>query len=174
MDLRYPIGRFTWSGVNTPGQRAHLIDEIAATPERLRAAVTDLTVAQLETPYREGGWSVRQVVHHIPDSHLHSYIRFKLALTEEQPTIKPYNESRWAELTDARTGPVETSLGLLEQLHERWVLLLRALSPDDFARTFQHPERGIVSLDANLAMYAWHGAHHVAHIESLRQRLGWR
>ena len=174
MDLQYPIGRFVWSGASSDSDRKRYIDEIAEAPQQLRAAVAGLSDAQLDTPYRPGGWTVRQVVHHVPDSHLNSYVRFRLALTEKEPTIKPYDESQWAELTDARTAPIEASLALLESLHARWVLLLRSLNPDDFAREFRHPELGTVSLDKNLALYAWHGRHHVAHITSLRDRMGWK
>ena len=174
MDLRYPIGRFAWQGPNTSDDRARYIDEIGRTPARLRAAVDGLTEEQLNTPYRPGGWTVRQVVHHVPDSHLNSYVRFRLALTEETPTIKPYAESKWAELADARSAPIENSLTLLDGLHARWVLLLRSLNPGEFAREFRHPELGVVSLDRNVALYAWHGRHHIAHITSLRERMGWR
>ncbi len=174
MDLQYPIGRFEWSGVNSDDDRKHYIEEIEQTPARLRAAVRGLSDAQLDTPYRPGGWTVRQVVHHLPDSHMNSYVRFRLALTEDAPTVKPYDEGRWAELADARTAPIEISLALLESLHARWVLLLRGFKPDDFAREFRHPEMGMVSLDRNLAIYAWHGRHHVAHITSLRERMGWK
>jgi uncharacterized damage-inducible protein DinB len=173
MDLQYPIGRFEWRGENSEQERRRYLDEIERTPSDLRAAVAGLSDKQLDTPYRPGGWTVRQVVHHLPDSHLNSYLRFRLALTEEEPTIKPYQENRWAELADARTAPVETSVALLESLHGRWILLLRGLGPQDFARQFRHPERGMVSLDWNLAHYAWHGRHHVAHITSLRERMGW-
>ena len=174
MDLRYPIGHFAWSGRSSESERKRYIDEIAEAPAKLRAAVAGICDAQLDTPYRPGGWTVRQLVHHVPDSHLNSYVRFRLALTEKEPTIKPYDESRWAELTDARTGPIEMSLALLESLHARWVLLLRSLTPEDFAREFRHPELGTVSLDKNLALYAWHGRHHVAHITSLGERMGWK
>ena len=174
MDLQYPIGRFSWSGPNSEDDRKRYIDEIEQAPARLRAAVTGLSNAQLDTPYRPGGWTVRQVVHHVPDSHLNSYVRFRLALTEKEPTIKPYDENQWAELTDARTAPIEMSLTLLESLHSRWILLLRGLHASDFAREFRHPELGTVSLDKNLALYAWHGRHHVAHITSLRERMGWK
>ncbi len=176
LDLRYPIGRFNRESEITPAKIAGWIDEVAAAPAApaaLRAAVAGLTTEQLNTPYRPGGWTVRQVVHHLPDSHLNSYVRFKLALTEDDPVIKPYAEDRWAELHDARTAPVETSLVFLEALHQRWVALLRALTPPDFARTFRHPERGQMRLDDTLALYAWHGRHHVAHITGVRQRLGW-
>ena len=174
-DLRYPIGEFKWEGKMTEDERRRFIDTIAEAPGRLRAAVEGLSSQQLDTPYRPGGWTARQVVHHLPDSHLNGYTRFKLALTEEEPTIKPYDERRWAELEDARTAPVEISLALLESLHERWVRLLRSLAPADFARTFRHPELGLgtVTLDQYVALYAWHGRHHVAHITSLRKRMGW-
>jgi len=174
MDLQYPIGRFAWSGPNSENDRKRYMDEIEQAPARLRAAVAGLSDAQLDTPYRPGGWTVRQVVHHVPDSHLNSYVRFRLALTEKEPTIKPYDESQWAELTDARTAPIEMSLALLESLHARWILLLRGLKQSDFAREFRHPELGTVSLDKNLALYAWHGRHHVAHITSLRERMNWK
>jgi hypothetical protein len=174
MDLQYPIGRFEFPREVSNEDRARFIGEIAQTPANLRAAVTGLSEQQLETPYRPGGWSVRQVVHHVPDSHMNSYVRFRLALTEDEPTIKPYEESRWAELADSRTARIETSLVLLESLHERWVLLLRSLTPSDFKRQFRHPELGVVSLEKNLALYAWHGRHHVAHITSLRERRGWK
>lgn len=129
--------------------------------------------AQLDTPYREGGWTVRQVAHHVPDSHMNAYVRFRLALTEERPTIKTYEEARWAELADAKTAPVEVSLALLEPLHERWVRLLRSLSAGDLARTFTHPEHGVRTLEWMLFLYAWHGRHHTAHITELRKQKGW-
>jgi hypothetical protein len=157
-----------------PDQRGEWLGEIEATPARLRAAVEGLTEAQLETPYRPGGWTVRQVVHHFADSHLNAYIRFRLALTEKAPTIKPYDQELWAQLPDARTAPVEISLKLLETLHARWVMLLKTLKPEDFARALMHPELGRVTLEKYLAMYAWHGRHHVAHINGLRERSGWR
>jgi hypothetical protein len=173
MDIRYPIGQFNWSGQNTPAQRAAAINDIAAAPQKMRSAVARLTEAQLDTPYREAGWTVRQVAHHVPDSHMNSYIRFKLALTEHEPTIKPYDEAVWANLIDAKTAPIEPSLGLLEGLHHRWVLLLRSLSDTDVMRKFNHPELGIVTIDQYIALYAWHSKHHVAHIISLRERRGW-
>jgi hypothetical protein len=174
MDLRYPIGPFHYDGPLADEPRQHLIEQIEAAPARLRAAVEGLSPQQLETPYRPGGWTVRQVVHHLPDSHLNGYIRFRLALTEDEPTIKPYHEERWAALHDARQAPIDSSLVLLEALHQRWVLLLRALTAPDWARTFIHPEFGAVSLDMHVSTYAWHGRHHVAHITSLRERMGWR
>jgi uncharacterized damage-inducible protein DinB len=173
-DLRYPIGPFSFDGPLTPDQRARHLARIAATPAALRAAVAGLSDSQLDTPYRPGGWTVRQVVHHVPDSHLNAYVRFRWSLTERHPTIKPYAEARWAELPDARTAPPEISLDLLAALHRRWLLLLERLGPDDWSRTFHHPDQNReLSLDEALALYAWHGEHHVAHITSLRQRMGW-
>jgi len=172
-DLRYPVGPFTFEGKLSDLQLSQAIDDVAQTPARLRAAVTGMSPEQLDTPYRPDGWTVRQVVHHLPDSHLNSYIRFKLALTEDQPTIKAYDENEWSGLSDARTAPPEVSLDLLEALHRRFVLMLRSLEPKDFARTFIHPEIGVVSLERNVALYAWHGRHHVAHITSLAERMGW-
>jgi hypothetical protein len=171
-DLQYPVGKFEFPESVSPSDLAGFLDQIAGAPARMRAAVTGLTDAQLDTPYRPGGWTVRQVVHHVPDSHMNSYTRFRLALTEDSPTIKPYDEARWAELADARL-PVEPSLTLLESLHARWVPLLRSLSAADWKRTFRHPELGLVSLENNAALYAWHGRHHVAHITSLRMRMNW-
>ena len=173
MDLRYPVGQFNFSGILSSEERASLIAEIAATPGRMRDAVSGLSNEQLDTPYRPGGWTVRQVVHHVPESHLNSYIRFKLAMTEDEPTIKPYFEDRWAQLQDALVSPTEPSLDLLDALHRRWVWFLRSLKDEDFDRTFQHPEQGLVSLNKNVALYAWHGRHHVAHITTLREREGW-
>ncbi len=173
-DLRYPIGKFKWEGQTSDQQRRQHIDEIAVAPARVRDAANGLNEQQLDTPYRPGGWTVRQVVHHLPDSHMNAYVRFKLALTEQNPTIKPYEEARWAELTDGRTAPLEVSLTLLDSLHHRWVMLLRSLAAADWARTFQHPELGPMTLEKNLALYAWHGKHHVAHITSLRERNGWK
>ena len=173
MDPRYPIGKFQQPLEATPALRQQAIEIIAETPAKLRAAVAGLSPAQLDTPYRKGGWSVRQVVHHVPDSHMNAYVRWKLALTEDEPTIKPYAEDRWAELADTQSTPIEVSLALLESLHTRWVRLLRSLGPDDWKRNFRHPELGVVSLEKNLAIYAWHGKHHVAHVNELRKRMGW-
>jgi hypothetical protein len=172
-DLRYPIGKFERPENVPDDQRRQFIDQIEEAPARLAAAVADLAPGQLDTPYRPGGWTIRQLVHHIPDSHMNAYVRFKLTLTEDEPTIKPYEESRWAELTDAKTPPIGPSLALLENLHKRWVMLLRSLGAADWARKFRHPELGTMSLHQNLALYAWHGRHHVAHITSLRERNGW-
>lgn len=174
VDARYPVGKFKPEGPLTFAQREHLIGEIAEAPARLRAAVSGWSDARLDTPYREGGWTVRQVVHHLADSHMNAYIRFRLALTEQNPTIKTYDQTQWAELKDARTAPVEPSLNLLEGLHARWVILLRSLGEADFARTFKHPEWGSPRLDWVLAQYAWHGRHHIAHITSLVKRMGWQ
>jgi len=177
-DLRYPIGKFEWIAPENDEQmskrRQHYIDVLSQLPANLHAAVKDLNTEQLDTPYRPEGWTVRQVVHHLPDSHLNAYTRFKLALTEFEPTIKTYKEDLWAKLPDTQQTPIETSLQLLQALHARWVTLLRSMGPADFARPLRHPEQGIVSLDRMLAMYAWHSAHHTAHITGLRQRMGWK
>lgn len=172
-DLRYPIGKFNPKPAISDEERRSFIEAIAATPQHLREAINGLNQQQLDTPYRPDGWTVRQVIHHLPDSHLNSYIRFKIVLTEDHPTIRTYDQQRWAELPEAKTGPIEMSLTLLESLHHRWVLFLRNLQPSDFARTFNHPENGTMTLDRLLQLYAWHGRHHVAHITSLRSRMGW-
>ncbi len=172
-DPRYPVGKFQKLPSISDEQRKEYIRQIAEAPGKLRVAVAKLSEQQLDTPYREGGWTVRQVVHHLSDSHMNSYVRFKLAMTEQEPTIKPYNEKLWAELTDARTLPVEFSLTLLESLHERWVLFLLSMTSLDFAKTLRHPESGIQKLDDIVQLYAWHGRHHVAQITSLRERMGW-
>lgn len=173
-NLRYPVGPFRFDGSSSAARREEWIGEIVVAPAHLRAAVAGLTPVQLDTPYRENGWTVRQVVHHLPDSHLNAYTRMKLALTEEEPTIRPYEEARWAELPDGRRGEIEPSLTLVESLHQRWVMLLRQLAPADFDRRFRHPEHGrMFGLNEALALYAWHGRHHVAHITSLRRRMGW-
>jgi hypothetical protein len=164
-DLRFPIGRFEFDGGATPEWREARIAEVAALPAQLRAAVDGLTGAEWETPYRPVGWTVRQVVHHLPDSHMNAYFRLKLALTEDEPTIKPYDEAAWAELPDSREVPPEVSLTLLDALHRRWVAVLRAMAPEDFARTLRHPEHGrVLTLDEMLGTYAWHGRHHLAHV----------
>jgi uncharacterized damage-inducible protein DinB len=175
VDLRYPIGRFERPAAVSAADRAQFVDAVAAAPAALRAAVRGLDDAQLDTPYRPGGWTVRQVVHHVPDSHLNAYVRFRLALTEPEPTIKPYDEAKWAELSDARGPLVAESLALVDALHARWVALLRAMAPGDFARTLVHPERpgAPMTLDTMLALYAWHGRHHVAHVTALRERMDW-
>ncbi len=173
-DLRYPIGKFQPVERNTDAERRAYIDAIAETPARLVSAVAGLKPVQLDTPYRPGGWTVRQLVHHIADSHMNALIRFKLTITEDEPTIKTYEEARWAELADTKTPPIESSLLLLENLHKRWVLLLRSLTPAEWPRKFRHPEWGLATMDFLLAQYAWHGRHHVAHITALRERNGWR
>ena len=172
-DLRYPIGKFTYEGLSTEEQKQKYINDIEQAPANLRAAVKGLSDPQLDTPYRPEGWTLRQVAHHVPDSHLNAYVRFKLALTEDAPTIKPYAEDLWAQLADTQTTPVEVSLTLLDSLHTRWVRLLRSLKVEDWRRTFRHPQLGEVSLEKNLVLYAWHGRHHVAHITGLRERNGW-
>jgi len=172
-DPRYPIGKFQYEGSPTRQQQAALITDIAQTPLLLRQAIQGLSAAQIETPYREGGWTVRQVVHHVPESHMNAYIRFKLALTEDEPTIKPYMEDRWAKLGDVPQTSLEVSLSLLDALHERWVILLKSLQAPDWKRQFRHPELGAMPLEKNLALYSWHGRHHVAHITALRSGMGW-
>ncbi|MFD3448983.1 YfiT family bacillithiol transferase [Microbacteriaceae bacterium 4G12] len=172
MDLRYPIGQFTYKGTPTIDLMENWIEEIANLPVKLKEALKDLQEEQLDTPYRPVGWTVRQVVHHLADSHMNSYIRFKLALTEDNPTIKPYMEEKWAELPDSQL-PIEVSLSLLESLHKRWVTLLQSMNANDFEKTFHHPEAGANTLGVATGLYAWHGRHHTAHITSLRNRLGW-
>jgi hypothetical protein len=172
-DLRYPIGRFSPDPNPTPDTRNRHIEQISGTPARVRRAIAGLTTDQLRTPYRDGGWTVQQVVHHLPDSHLNAYIRFKWAMTEDAPTIKAYDESAWATLKDSELTPVDVSLTLLESLHSRWTVLLRSLKAEDFQRRFTHPDSGPHDLDWLLGLYSWHGNHHVAHITSLRERMGW-
>jgi hypothetical protein len=172
MDMKYPIGKFRFDGEITISVTNDWINEIEDLPRLLRDAVKDLDNKQLDTPYRSGGWTVRQVIHHLTDSHLNAYVRFKLALTEETPLIKPYDEVKWAELPDYKL-PIDISLSLLEALHIRWVNLLRSLSPADIEKTFMHPDSGEVSVGKNIGNYAWHGRHHLAHITSLSSRMGW-
>lgn len=172
-DFQYPIGKFHLPERISDDDRRIFIGQIEEAPAKLRMAVAGLTEEQLDTPYREGGWTVRQVVHHLADSHLNAFIRFKLVMTEEQPAIKTYNQQLWANLADAKTAPVEPSLMLFGSLHKRFVVLLKSMSAADFAHTMNHPEQGIVNLDRYLSLYAWHGRHHVAHITSLRDRRGW-
>jgi uncharacterized damage-inducible protein DinB len=172
-DPRYPIGKFVFEGTIDAAQRQRWIEEVASQPSRLREAVAGLSDAQLDMPYREGGWTVRQVTHHVPDSHMNSYIRFKLALTEDNPTIKPYEEAAWANLADSKL-PVEVSLRLLEAVHERWVVLLKSLTDADYQKTFVHPQSGKTSeLARVLGLYAWHGNHHIAHVTELRKKMNW-
>jgi hypothetical protein len=176
-DLRYPIGKFEWVAPKDEEEmarrRASSIEVLAKLPEDFAQAVAGLTPQQLETPYRPEGWTVRQLVHHVPDSHTNAYVRFKLALTEYEPAIKPYKEDMWAKLPDTANTPIDVSLQLLSALHSRWVTLLRAMDSSDFARTLRHPELGVVNLNRMVCMYAWHSAHHTAHITKLRERMGW-
>ena len=167
---RFPIGEFKRPDRLSDAERATAILKVEATPATLRAALAGMSDAQLDSTYREGSWTLRQVVHHLADSHVNSYSRFRLALTENHPTIKPYDEGKWAELEDARAMPVEVSLMLLDSLHARWVRLLRSLKPSDFDRTIDHPENGTMTIDQLLALYAWHGDHHIAHINMARKR----
>ncbi len=171
-DLRYPVGQFKPSPVITPENRAAHIEILRELPDRLSEAVDGLDDAQIDTPYREGGWTIRQVVHHIADSHMNSYVRFKLALTEDAPSIKPYDEAAWAGLPDNQM-PIDVSLTLIWALHGRWVALLESMTEKDFRKTFVHPERGVQDLATTLALYDWHSRHHTAHITSLRERMGW-
>jgi hypothetical protein len=171
-DLRFPIGEFDKNIEVTPELKTKFLNDIEELPKLVRKAVENLRDEQLDTPYRPEGWSVRQVVHHIPESHWNSYIRFKLALTEDSPTIKPYYEDRWAKLGDNKM-PIENSLNILESLHNRWIVLLNSMSDEDFERTLTHPESGEWTLLKMLALYSWHGRHHLAHITKLRERNGW-
>ena len=170
-DLRFPIGRWSTPDAD-PAMLARLVDDIAAAPAAMRAAVDGFSATQLDTPYREGGWTVRQVVHHLADSHMNAYVRVKKALTEPGAPITAYEESRWAELPDSQLEP-EVSLRLVESLHARWVVVLRSLAPADYERTYLHPEMGPVTLRTALGIYAWHGKHHAAHVTRLRERMGW-
>ena len=176
-DLRYPIGKFEWVPPESEEQmskrRSQYIDVLAQLPATFAKSIEGLATTQLDTPYRPDGWTVRQVVHHVPDSHANAYMRFKLALTEYEPTIKPYKEDMWAKLADTAQTPVEVSFQMLGAIHTRWVTLLRAMDSSDFARTLRHPEIGVLDLNRMLALYAWHSAHHTAHITSLRKRMGW-
>jgi hypothetical protein len=173
MDPRYPVGRYQAPDVITAAERSPWIRQIETLPSSLKEAVAGLSDTQLNTPYRAGGWTVRQVVHHLPDSHLNSYTRFRLALTEDSPAIKPYDEAAWAELPDAKSGPIAPSLALLDGLHMRWAALLHSLDDADYARTFKHPELGEIRLDWTLGLYAWHCRHHLSHILNLRRRESW-
>lgn len=172
MEANYPIGHYQYDGQITASIIDKWINDIEELPVLLQNAVKDLNDNQLDTPYRMGGWTIRQVVHHVADSHLNAYGRFKLALTEDKPIIKPYDQEKWAELPDS-TLPVTISLSLLDALHKRWVTLLRSLTPSELEKTFIHPESGEVSVGKNIGIYAWHGRHHLAHITSLRSRKGW-
>lgn len=172
-DERYPIGKFELPLSITPAMLAEYVSQITSAPAALAAAVCGLSEEQLDTPYRAGGWNVRQVVHHLPDSHLNAYVRFKLALTEDEPTIRPYQEARWAELPEARLAGVEISLELLSAVHRRWVACIESLPPEVFTRRFRHPDVGVMTLSEQLALYSWHGRHHTAQITTLRQKMGW-
>ncbi len=172
-DLRYPIGRFAGPPAVTQDLRASSIDVLAGLPNDLRTALVGLDDEQLDAPYREGGWTVRQLIHHVADSHMHAVLRVRLALTEEAPTIKPYDEGATAHLYDARTAPVEWSLELLESLHARWVMLLQSLGPAQWQRSFAHPERGLMTVEQATLLYAWHSRHHTAHVAGLRARMRW-
>jgi hypothetical protein len=172
-DPRYPIGKFFYSGPLTASQKQQSLADIDQTPVRLRSALAGLSDQQLDTSYRDGGWTLRQLAHHVADSHMNAYIRFKLALTEDDPTIKPYMENLWAELPEAKKAPVEMSLALLDSLHQRWGMMLREFKDADWKKTFRHPELGPITLEKNLALYSWHGRHHVAHVTTLRDKMGW-
>jgi uncharacterized damage-inducible protein DinB len=171
--LRYPVGKFSPAPPAAPDQRTTWIREIAGTPAALRAAVANFSDRQFDTPYRPEGWTVRQLLHHVADSHMNAYCRFKFALTETHPTIKAYNEADWANVADTARTPPHVSLALLDALHQRWVILLESMSDADYARTLQHPERGSLTLDWMLQLYAWHGRHHAAHITELSKRERW-
>ena len=170
--LKYPIGQFTAPAENGVAERAAHLDVLRLLPEHLKAAVSGLDESQLDTPYREGGWTVRQLVHHVADSHANAYIRFKLALTEDWPAIKPYEEAEWAKLADSKL-PIEVSLTMLALLHERWTVILESMGDEEFVRGYVHPELGRQQLGVVLAMYSWHSRHHTAHVTSLRSRMGW-
>ena len=176
-DLRYPIGKFEWvppaNEAEMAKRRPEYIDVIAGLPEKFGKAVAGLTPAKLDTPYRPEGWTVLQLAHHVPDSHANAYIRFKLALTEYEPSIKPYKEDMWAKLADTANTPVDVSMQMLSAIHTRWVAILRSMDSSDFARPLRHPEIGVIDLNRMLALYAWHSAHHTAHVTNLRQRMGW-
>src|ERR1700730_10614014 len=170
VDLRYPVGTFSFPDAVSADDRAVFVGRIAETPANLRSAITGLSDAQLDTPYRPGGWTVRQVVHHVPDSHMNAYVRMKLAVTEDTPAVRGYDDARWAELPEARTAPVAVSLDLVDALHRRWCAFLRALPGAEFQKTYRHSELGVVPLDAALALYAWHGKHHIAHVQIVASR----
>ena len=172
-DPKYPIGKFSYAGPPTAEEKKKQLDEIEQTPARFRSALSGLSDDQLNTPYREGGWTLRQLAHHLPDSHMNAYVRCKLALTENEPTIKPYMENLWAELPEAKSAPIDISLSLLDSLHGRWMLMLRQCGDAEWQRTFRHPELGTMSLEKLVALYAWHGRHHTAHVTSLKEKMGW-
>ncbi len=172
-NLRYPVGPCEWPNDVSAEERQQHLRDIAELPAKLQEAVAGLAPEHVDIPYREGGWTIRQIVHHIPDSHMNSYVRFKLALTEEQPTIRPYDEKLWAELADARTGPIEISLAMVDSLHSRWSIMLGNMTDADFERTIRHPEIGVLKLKSMVAGYGWHCRHHVAQIVATRRRMGW-
>jgi uncharacterized damage-inducible protein DinB len=172
-DLRYPVGKFNYEGSLPEESKTKYFNDIENLPQQLRASVAGLSPQQIETPYRPEGWTVRQVVHHVADSHMNAYVRFKLALTEDEPTIKPYAEDRWANLGDTPATPLEVSLTLVDSLHNRWMRLLRSMKAEEWKRSFKHPEAGVMNLEKTLALYSWHGRHHVAHVTGLRERNGW-
>jgi len=172
-DPRFPIGKPEFRTDLTAADRKALVDRIEATPAALNAAIEGLDQSQLDTPYRDGGWTVQQLVHHVFDSHCNAFIRFRLALTEDHPRITAYDQAAWAELADATAVPVSVSAQLIEGLHQRWVAMLHAFDESDWSRTLDHPENGDMSLDDMLQMYAWHGDHHVRHITALREAKGW-
>jgi uncharacterized damage-inducible protein DinB len=171
--VRYPVGDFGIDAEVTASKRRRWLQQMAEMSQGLAAAVRGLDDRQLETPYREGGWTPRQVVHHLADAHMNGFVRFKLAITEDRPPIKTYEEALWAETADGRDAPVEASLRLLAALHERWTILLESLSEPQFNCAFSHPERGLMTIDKAIQLYAWHGIHHTAHITQLRARQGW-
>lgn len=173
MDLRYPIGRFAWPASLSGEEREEALLHLELLPTTMRRAVAGLNESQLETPYREGGWTVRQVVHHVADSHMHSYLRCKFAVNEDQPLIKPYDEAFWAAYEDGANAPIEWSLSILDGLHARWTRWFRSLDDSQLARVFVHPENGPMRVDVTIGLYAWHGRHHAAHITNLREREGW-
>ncbi len=172
-DLRYPVGLCEWPAEVSAEEKRRNLRDITELPVKLREAVAGLAPQHLDIPYREGGWTIRQIVHHLPDSHMNSYVRFKLALTEDQPTIKPYDEKLWAEIPEARTAPIEISLDMVDALHGRWSLMLQNMTDDDFERSIFHPEIGALKLKSLVAGYGWHCRHHVAQIVATRRRMGW-
>lgn len=165
---QYPIGKFVYDRPYTPQERTIIIEQIAVAPVEFRRAYEELPPGGIDRSYRPGGWTARQVIHHVPESHMHSYLRFKFAMAEQVPTIKPYDESAWANLPDVASTPPEISLALLDAVHARWVAFLRTLKEEEWARTFRHPEIGIVTLDRTLGLYAWHVRHHTAHLRMIR------
>jgi uncharacterized damage-inducible protein DinB len=172
-DLRFPIGKFDPKIKVTPEMRREFIQAIEELPVKIRKAVDGLDDEQIDARYRPEGWTVRQLVHHVADSHMNSFCRFKLGLTENTPTIKPYDEALWAEMADSKNAPIDISLNLIDAVHARWTILLKSMRDEDFARKINHPERGAMNLSSTLALYDWHGKHHTAHITNLRKRNSW-